>query len=56
MQSEIIDSWGEITSDNLRERTNFDEYQKEFLKLFGFGIDGVDYEKEVDLISPFTAL
>ncbi|MDA8990308.1 trans-2-enoyl-CoA reductase family protein [Opitutales bacterium] len=56
VQSEIIDSWGEITSDNLRERTNFDEYQKEFLKLFGFGIDGVDYEKEVDLISPFTAL
>jgi enoyl-[acyl-carrier protein] reductase/trans-2-enoyl-CoA reductase (NAD+) len=56
IQGEIIKSWGDITTENLRQKTNFDEYQKEFLKLFGFGIEGVDYDEEVDLISPFTTL
>ena len=33
--------------------TNFEEYQNEFLHLFGFGFDNVDYEEDVDLVSPF---
>ena len=36
IQGEIIKSWGDITTENLRQKTNFDEYQKEFLKLLSF--------------------
>jgi enoyl-[acyl-carrier protein] reductase/trans-2-enoyl-CoA reductase (NAD+) len=54
VQSEIMSTWSKITSENLLQTTHFEEYQSEFLKLFGFGIDGVDYEKDIDLIHPFT--
>ena len=53
IQKEVIEAWGKITSENLLETTNFQEYQEEFLKLFGFGFDGVDYEKDLDLVNPF---
>jgi enoyl-[acyl-carrier protein] reductase/trans-2-enoyl-CoA reductase (NAD+) len=35
--------------------TNFKEYQNEFLKLFGFGIEGVNYDEDIDLVDPFTS-
>ncbi len=41
--------WPTITTDNLKSDTDFEFYQSEFLKLFGFGLDGVDYDAEVDL-------
>ena len=53
IQKEVIEAWGKITSENLLETTNFEEYQEEFLKLFGFGFDGVNYEKDLDLVNPF---
>lgn len=52
MQSEIQEKvaqlWTKVDSDNLRAISDFDAYKTEFLKLFGFGVTGVDYEKEVD--------
>lgn len=53
VQCEIINQWSKITSENLNSMTNFEEYQNEFLKLFGFGFDNVNYEEDVDLVSPF---
>ncbi|MEF1306613.1 bifunctional NADH-specific enoyl-ACP reductase/trans-2-enoyl-CoA reductase, partial [Vibrio owensii] len=40
--------WPQITSENLKELTDYVEYKEEFLKLFGFGVDGVDYEADVN--------
>ncbi|MEZ8143068.1 trans-2-enoyl-CoA reductase [Enterovibrio norvegicus FF-33] len=40
--------WPQITSENLKELTDYVEYKEEFLKLFGFGIDGVDYDVDVN--------
>ncbi|WP_430444536.1 MAG: hypothetical protein ACQZ2J_26300 [Pseudomonas piscis] len=40
--------WDEVTSDNLYQLTDFAGYKQEFLRLFGFEIDGVDYEADVD--------
>jgi enoyl-[acyl-carrier protein] reductase/trans-2-enoyl-CoA reductase (NAD+) len=37
-----------VTTENLSELTDYDEYKQEFLKLFGFGIDGIDYEADVN--------
>jgi enoyl-[acyl-carrier protein] reductase/trans-2-enoyl-CoA reductase (NAD+) len=53
VQQKVKELWPKVNSDNLLEMTNFDEYQEEFLRLFGFGISGVNYDKEVDPVNPF---
>lgn len=47
MQASIEAIWPTVTSDNLREVTDFAGYQEEFLRLFGFGVDHVDYDAEI---------
>ncbi|MCK4703979.1 MAG: hypothetical protein KAT90_00745, partial [Gammaproteobacteria bacterium] len=32
---------------------DYQGYKDEFLKLFGFGIDGIDYEADVDTLTDF---
>ncbi len=39
--------WEKVTTENLSEVTDYDGYKAEFLKLFGFGLDGVDYDADV---------
>ena len=48
IQAEVDEQWSKITTENLNELTDFKGYRKEFLKLFGFGLHGVDYEADVD--------
>ena len=48
IQQRVREIWPQITTDNLNELTDFKGYQTEFIKLFGFGLDSVDYEAEVD--------
>lgn len=45
--------WPQVTSENLREVTDYDLYKKEFMQLFGFEIDGVDYKADVDTVVDF---
>lgn len=40
--------WKEITTENLFEKTDYAYYKAEFLKLFGFGVAGVDYDADVN--------
>ena len=40
--------WDEVNTDNLAELADFEGYQSSFLRLFGFGLDGVDYEDDTD--------
>ena len=53
VQQRVIELWPQVDSSNLSEISNFHEYQEEFLRLFGFGISGVDYTEDVDPIAPF---
>lgn len=48
VQQAVKDLWSRINTANLKELTDFAGYQKEFLKLFGFGLPGVDYEADCD--------
>ncbi|MFZ4962646.1 MULTISPECIES: enoyl-ACP reductase FabV [Pseudomonas] len=45
--------WDQVTTENLNELTDFAGYKAEFLRLFGFGIEGVDYEADT---SPDVAI
>jgi enoyl-[acyl-carrier protein] reductase/trans-2-enoyl-CoA reductase (NAD+) len=48
IQNEIVARWDKITTENLDTLTDFAGYKAEFLKLFGFGLDAVDYNKDVE--------
>ncbi len=48
LQAEISELWDTLTSENVSEYADFEEYDREFLKLFGFMVDGVDYLADVD--------
>jgi enoyl-[acyl-carrier protein] reductase / trans-2-enoyl-CoA reductase (NAD+) len=48
IQSAVADLWQRINTDNLHELSDFAGYKREFLQLFGFEVDGVDYDAEVD--------
>ena len=49
VQARVQQLWDQVTSDNLYELTDFAGYKSEFLRLFGFEIDGVNYEADVNL-------
>ena len=49
-QAKVEVLWPQVTEDNLMELTDYKGYNAEFLKLFGFGVDGVDYDADVDTL------
>ena len=48
IQAAVAQSWAKISTDNLRQLTDFAGYKHEFLALFGFDIPGIDYEADVN--------
>ncbi|NRA20999.1 MAG: trans-2-enoyl-CoA reductase family protein [Oceanospirillaceae bacterium] len=56
IQARCKDIWDKVTDDNIFETTDYAYYKAEFLRLFGFGIDGIDYEQEVDTLVPFEVI
>ena len=56
VQAEVFKSWETIETDTLKELSDYAGYQQEFLRLFGFGIDGVDYDAspEIDVPLPIS--
>ena len=55
IQSAVADAWEKITTENLSELSDFSGYKTEFLKLFGFGLEGVDYESDTDPERPLPS-
>ena len=56
VQQACTELWPTITTENLFELTDYQDYKDEFLQLFGFGIDGVDYDADVDTLVEFDCL
>lgn len=56
IQTEVMRRWEIVDSDNLGELGDFDGYQENFLRLFGFGLDGVDYTADLDPVVPIPSL
>jgi len=56
VQAAVRALWPEITTDNLNDRSDFTGYQQGFLKLFGFGLPGVDYTQPVEIDQPIMGL
>jgi enoyl-[acyl-carrier protein] reductase/trans-2-enoyl-CoA reductase (NAD+) len=48
IQKAVAALWPQVTTENLEAISDIKGYRSEFLKLFGFGLPGVDYAKETD--------
>src|SRR5690606_21326355 len=53
IQDQVEALWDTIDTDNFNEKTDFVGYKTEFLRLFGFSMEGVDYDADV---SPEVAI
>ncbi|PAW64593.1 MAG: trans-2-enoyl-CoA reductase [Verrucomicrobiia bacterium Tous-C2TDCM] len=48
IQAAVASAWHTVTTENLSAISDFSGYRKEFLRLFGFGLEGVDYEADTN--------
>ena len=48
VQEEVSKIWGTISNDNLEQVADIDGYWEEFYRMFGFGVPGVDYGKDIE--------
>ncbi|MDM3871069.1 trans-2-enoyl-CoA reductase family protein [Porticoccus sp. W117] len=53
IQDKVKELWAQVSTENLRDLSDYAGYNDDFLKLFGFGFDGVDYDADV---SPLVEL
>ena len=47
IQNRLKDIWSIISSDNIEEITDIKGYRDDFYALFGFGLDNVDYSRDI---------
>lgn len=52
IQQAVKDLWGQVTTDTIDSLTDYKGYHNEFLRLFGFGYQHVDYDAEVSPMVP----
>lgn len=55
IQEKVIEIWPSITSETLDILGDYTGYQHNFLTLFGFGLDGVDYDEDVEVDLPLPS-
>lgn len=48
VQAEVAKLWNSVTSENLGDISDIEGYRKEFFNLFGFELEGIDYEKDAN--------
>ncbi len=54
VQAKVAEIWPHVTTENLAQLTDIAGYRSEFLKLFGFGLAGIDYDAEVEPHIPMS--
>ena len=52
MQAELAKRWADLTTENLADLADLPKYREEFLRLFGFGLSGVNYGADLDPTQP----
>lgn len=56
IQQAVKDLWGQVTTDTIDTLTDYKGYHNEFLRLFGFGYNHVDYDADVSPAVPLQNL
>jgi len=55
VQSEVAALWEKVSTENLAELSDIAGYRAEFLRLFGFGLEGINYEAEAEPNHPLPS-
>lgn len=48
VQAEVMRRWPSLSTETLGDLADLPEYRSQFLRLFGFGVGGVDYTQDLD--------
>ena len=56
IQDKCKELWPTVTTENLKQLTDYEDYKHQFLELFGFDIEGVDYTKDVSPVVDFDVV
>jgi enoyl-[acyl-carrier protein] reductase/trans-2-enoyl-CoA reductase (NAD+) len=48
VQDVVAERWEQVNTENFQQLGDFEGYQSSFLRLFGFGLEGVDYSADTD--------
>ncbi|RKX71941.1 MAG: bifunctional NADH-specific enoyl-ACP reductase/trans-2-enoyl-CoA reductase, partial [Spirochaetes bacterium] len=49
VQQEVADLWHQVSAENLESISDIKGFRAEFLRHHGFGMQGVDYEADVEV-------
>ncbi|MCK9485286.1 MAG: trans-2-enoyl-CoA reductase family protein [Dehalococcoidia bacterium] len=55
VQTVVAESWDRISTETMSELADWDGYKRDFQKLFGFGVDGIDYDQPSEVDRPLNA-
>ena len=53
-QERVQELWAQVETENLYEISDWAGFKREFLQLFGFEVDGVDYDEPVETDVPWS--
>lgn len=56
VQKEVSKLWEKVCNGDMNVAPDIEQYRKEFFKLFGFGFDDVDYDKDVKEDVPIPSI
>lgn len=56
VQQLVGERWEVVNTENFSELGDFEGYQSSFLRLFGFGLEGVDYAADTDTAVPVPSI
>lgn len=56
VQQAVAELWEKASGENIKEIADIDGYWQDFYEIFGFSIDGVDYDADVDIQKEIPSL
>lgn len=56
IQEKVSKLWDKISTETINSCSDIAGYQHDFSELFGFDVDGIDYEADVDPVMPIESL
>ena len=56
VQDRVQAIWDQVQTETIDELTDYNAYHQEFLKLFGFGVDDVDYDADISPLAEINHL
>ena len=55
VQAEVAALWPQLTTETLPTLSDIAGYRSEFLRLFGFGMEGINYDADAEPLQPMPS-